>query len=66
MNTLCGQTQTFFGNKFGSREDPPCHYLSAKVAPVIEADSGLLFILHGHVFKQHTVAATQKWAVFPL
>lgn len=51
---------TFFGNKFSNREDPLSHHLSAKVGPVIEADCGLLFILHGHVLKQYTVAATQN------
>lgn len=53
MNTLCGQTQAFFGNKFGIKEAPPSHHLSAKVGPVVEADCG-------HVLKQYTVAATQN------
>lgn len=60
MNTICGRNQTFVGNKFGSGENPPRHYLSGKMGPVIERDCDLLFILHGHVLKQHTVAASQN------
>lgn len=60
VNTLCGQTQMSFRNKFDSWDDPPSHHLSAKVGPIIQGNCGLLFILHGHVLKQHTVAATQN------
>lgn len=43
MNTLCGQNQTFVGNKFGSGENPPRHYLSGKMGPVIERDCDLVY-----------------------